>query len=522
MKTNRFLSLLLTLVLLFGMAPALATTAEATATHKVTFDSRGGTYVPPQTVEDGAYATRPAAIEKNGFNFCDWYMDPTGPLYNYFDFENTPITGDLTLAAVWTKDVSVTVYDRTNEMQWKGGEYQSSIDRYWISSGGAMCIREGEPMEVTLEARPYTGYVFSGWYDDYRSTGSLVSAANPHTFTITKQKTKLYAIFEKEDGIPDVPLKSTVSFDPTEGSGSMESVQVDRDNWFVLPECTFTPPEGKVFNGWDKGNVGASIYITGDTTLKARWVDERIYTVSFSANGGSGAMGNRTVEAGKKFTLPDCAFTPPFGKLFDRWDLGAARETVSITADTVVKALWKDDPSAPVNPFTDVFSGDYYYAPVLWALEKGITTGTSPTAFSPNAKCVRAQVVTFLWRASGCPEPASRANPFKDVKSDAYYYKAVLWAVEKGITTGTSPATFSPNAACTRAQVVTFLWRSEGMPSSGGSNPFVDVPSGKYYTDAVLWAVSRGVTTGTSPTTFSPNAGCTRAQVVTFLYRDIG
>ncbi len=171
------------------------------------------------------------------------------------------------------------------------------------------------------------------------------------------------------------------------------------------------------------------------------------------------------------------------------------------------------------NPFTDVKAGEYYTDPVLWAVGKGITNGTSATSFSPNAQCTRGQIVTFLWRAAGSPEPQSTRNPFKDVKSDQYYYKAVLWAVEKGVTTGISATEFAPNATCTRGQVVTFLWRAKGKPSATASTSFTDVKAGQYYTEAVAWAVKNGVTTGISPTEFAPNATCTRGQIVTFLYR---
>ena len=181
---------------------------------------------------------------------------------------------------------------------------------------------------------------------------------------------------------------------------------------------------------------------------------------------------------------------------------------------------------APYNPFTDVPEGQYYYEPVLWAIgqEPQITTGTSADRFSPNATCTRAQVVTFLWRASGEPEPTKTENPFSDVKEGQYYYKAVLWAVEKGITTGTSADKFSPNAGCTRGQVVTFLHRAQGKPMPWSlNNPFTDVAEGQYYYAAVLWAVhhSPQITTGTSADKFSPDATCTRGQIVTFLYRSM-
>jgi S-layer homology domain. len=173
------------------------------------------------------------------------------------------------------------------------------------------------------------------------------------------------------------------------------------------------------------------------------------------------------------------------------------------------------------NTFDDIKPGEYYYDAVIWAVNHNpqITNGMSATKFSPDTTCTRGQVVTFLWRAKGCPEPKISINPFTDVKADAYYYKAVLWAIEEGITNGTSKTTFSPDAPCTRAHVVTFLWRSAGKPAAGTANPFKDVASGQYYTDAVLWAVSKDITNGTSANTFSPDSPCTRGQIVTFLYR---
>ena len=174
------------------------------------------------------------------------------------------------------------------------------------------------------------------------------------------------------------------------------------------------------------------------------------------------------------------------------------------------------------NPFVDVPNDSFCIDPVLWAVEKGITTGTSSTAFDPNGKCARAIVVTFLWRAAGSPEPTTNVNPFTDVKESDFYYKAVLWAVEKGITTGTSATTFDPGALCNRATVVTFLYRAMGSPAVNSSeNPFSDVKVSSWYGPAVLWAVENGITNGMGDGTFGVGATCTRAQVVTFLYRTL-
>ena len=169
--------------------------------------------------------------------------------------------------------------------------------------------------------------------------------------------------------------------------------------------------------------------------------------------------------------------------------------------------------------FFDVNMDAYYYDAVQWAVESGITNGMSATAFGPNVVCNRAQVVTFLWRAAGSPEPESTVMPFVDVAPGAYYYDAVLWAVENGITTGMSANTFAPNGTVTRGQTVTFLWRAEGKTAADGQNGFSDVATDAYYEDAVQWAVENGITNGMSDTSFAPASGCTRGQIVTFLYR---
>ena len=157
---------------------------------------------------------------------------------------------------------------------------------------------------------------------------------------------------------------------------------------------------------------------------------------------------------------------------------------------------------------------------MLWAVEEGITNGIGEGVFGPGKPCTRGQIVTFLWRAYGSPEPKGTENPFSDMTEDAYYYKAVLWAVEQGITTGISETAFGPDKTCTRAQVATFLWRAQGKPVPVTTeNPFVDIAENDYYFTAVLWAVENAITNGTGNGLFSPNKDCTRGQIVTFLYR---
>ena len=209
-------------------------------------------------------------------------------------------------------------------------------------------------------------------------------------------------------------------------------------------------------------------------------------------------------------------------------DLGQARNMLANyirekgVIEPVINSTWsviKSEPAPVENPFTDVAETAYYYNSVLWAVEEGVTAGTSATTFSPNNPCTRAQIVTFLWAANSRPEPASTENPFVDVKETDYFYKAVLWAVENGITSGISATHFAPGAVCTRAQAVTFLWREAGSPGSTLENPFADVAGDAYYHDAVLWAAENGITSGVSADAFGADGVCTRAQIVTFLYK---
>ena len=178
-------------------------------------------------------------------------------------------------------------------------------------------------------------------------------------------------------------------------------------------------------------------------------------------------------------------------------------------------------PEVPGTSFTDVPAGAYYEEAVGWAVKEGITKGTSDSTFTPDGVCTRAQAVTFLWRAAGSPAAKAGSLPFADVKAGSYYDDAVRWAVENGVTVGTSATTFSPNATCSRAQIVTFLWRAQKSPAAGSANPFDDVAGSAYYADAVQWAVQKNITKGTGATAFSPDANCIRAQIVTFLYRSM-
>ena len=177
-------------------------------------------------------------------------------------------------------------------------------------------------------------------------------------------------------------------------------------------------------------------------------------------------------------------------------------------------------PGGAKTPFTDVAAGSYYENAVKWAVDNGVTNGVTATQFQPGATCTRGQVVTFLWRAKGCPEPQTKTNPFQDVSASSPFYKAILWAAENGVTTGSTATTFNPSGTCSSGHVVTFLWRSSGRPAASGSSELARLYAGQYYTDAVAWADAAGLLSGTG-TAFNPANRSPRADIVTYLYRDL-
>ena len=251
-----------------------------------------------------------------------------------------------------------------------------------------------------------------------------------------------------------------------------------------------------------------------------------VTTPSKSENGGV-AVSSKNARKGDTVTVtvtPDAGYqldkltvTDKNGNVLKLTDKGNGKYSFTMPDGKVeIKAVFAK--KVETSPFGDVSTDAYYYKAVQWAQEKGITDGISSNLFGPKQPCTRAQIVTFLWRAAGSPEPKSTAAGMTDVVPGSYYAKAVAWAVENGITTGTAEGTFSPDATCTRAQAVTFLARAQNAKATG-KTAFSDVPADSYFADAVAWAQANGVTTGTTETTFSPDNDCTRAQIVTFLYR---
>ena len=280
--------------------------------------------------------------------------------------------------------------------------------------------------------------------------------------------------------------------------------------------------------------VTADTVFDANTTLYARWTEksedgEHLITVD-RVTGGSLEVSAGRADEGETVTItaaPDDGYELKKLTVTDSQDgavpvqnAGEGRYTFVMPGGGVtVSASFVRSGEQTELPFTDVDSGAYYYDAVRWAVEQGIASGVTGTAFAPGRGCTRAQLVTFLWRANGSPEPSEKENPFTDVSPDSYYYKAVLWAVEQGITSGVTKTAFAPDRVCTRAQAAVLLWRAEGSPAASGTHDFRDVAEGTYYADAVAWAVESGVTQGTTSTTFEPGTTCTRAQIMTFLHR---
>ena len=371
---------------------------------------------------------------------------------------------------------------------------------------------------------PFTASTFTAY--TYRESDTYVEFSNGYTYTIT--------------------------LNPNYEGSTFSTVITGTDGKLTTGNLPTPTRDGYTFDGWFTEATGGT-EVTNETPLERNTTIYAHWTAR-SSGGGSGGVStygitvesaeNGTVTVAPKtaskgttvtltavpdkgYTLETLTVTDRNGNEIELTSKGDGKYTFKMPAGKVtVKATFMEDNSM-LNFFVDVPADAYYYDAVLWAAENGITGGTDATHFSPNAPCTRAQIVTFLWRAAGSPEPEN-VSSFADVPADSYYAKAVAWAVEKGITKGTSDTTFSPNATCTRAQAMTFIYRSEQAQGGGMQgawmfqNPFSDVDLENYYGEAVMWAVANGITKGTTATTFSPSDNCTRAQIVTFLFRCLG
>ena len=333
----------------------------------------------------------------------------------------------------------------------------------------------------------------------------------------------------------------TITFNGNGGTLSVTSMTtIDQK----LPELPTATHSGRYsFDGWYSAASGGTKITTAtvfyeNTTVYAHWT----YIGGGGSSGGGGGYTYHTIRAisglngsispsgwtsvrhgwDQTFTItPDKGYAVA-KVLVDGKSVGSVKSYTfkNVAKDHTIEVVFmKANGNPQTGVFVDVAEGSYYEEAVDWAVKNGITTGTGNNYFTPDGICTRAQAVTFLWRVAGSPTPKTEAMPFEDVLNGSYYYEAVLWAVENGITVGTSATTFSPELTCSRAHIVTFLWRATNSPSAKTANPFTDVAADAYYIDAVLWAVKHKITVGTTLSTFSPDEGCTRAQIVTFLYR---
>ena len=426
--------------------------------HTVTFDANGGSE--PEDLPEEVTTAMPAKKVLHGSEYylpeCE-FVAPEGKQFKAWEIGGAeyPVNAPVTVTA------DITVKALWEDAPPAPTEYIVTVTNDGNGIGTATPSTAAAGTEITLTATPDTGYHFKTW--QVESPTGLVITNNK--FTMPDGNVAIKAIFEED--APPAPAEFIVTFDGNGGMPSVGSMTTTDQKLTSLPSASRSGSYS--FYGWYTEKSGGT-KVTTDTEFHA----------------------NTTVYAHWTYTG---GYTPP------------------------VRPRPAEDVPAKYPGFVDAPASSYFYEAVMWAVESGVTTGVSANRFDPNGVCTRAQAVTFLWRAAGSPAPRSRTMPFTDVPVGSYYYDAVLWAVENGITKGTSETRFSPDATCTRAQIVAFLWRSEKSPAAGSRNPFADVKSSAYYADAVLWAVKEDITKGTTNTTFSPDADCTRAQIVTFLWR---
>ena len=474
----------------------------------ITTDDHGSASASPTVGAKGA-TIQLTAVPNEGYRFNTWQVT----------------SGDITITnnafRMPDSDVSINAIFEANTynvtLNADGGTIteEKNITNYTYGVGATL---------PTADDITYTGHTFKGWYDNEGLTSSPVTAIGG-TETGNKEYWAKWEINQY-----------TITYDLAGGTaeGNLDTYTVETGA-FTLKNPT---KSGYTFTGWSgtgldgENNMTVTIPTgsTGNRTYTAHWRyngsghSYSYYTIKATAGtGGSiSPSGNVSVREGRDQTF---TITPDKGYavakvLIDSKNVGAVKsytfENVRRT-HTIEVIFMKASGNPQTGVFVDVPEGSYYEEAVNWAVEKGITTGTDATHFSPDGICTRAQIVTFLWRAAGSPEPKSMSS-FSDVSADSYYAKAVAWAVENGITTGTGDGKFSPDATCTRAQSVTFLFRAIGKLVDSKAE-FSDVLTDSYYANAVAWAVENGVTNGIGDGLFGPDNSCTRAQIVTFLYR---
>ena len=474
-------------------------------TYTVKLHANGGTIASGQDVTSYTYGTGAALptaddITYTGHTFKGWY-------------DNEGLTGDPVTAIGGT--------EMGNKEYWARWEVNTYTITVKPENGKAdITITQDYGTPITAPTLTREGYQFNGWDKTFPTT---MPAGD---MTITAQWTL---------------NRYTISYNLNNGTatGNPDSYTVESDaitlNTPTRPGYTFTGWSGTGLDGENNMTVTIPTGSTGERSYTAHWryngggsggSSSYPITIPGKTENGTVTVSPRSAEKGDTVTitakpdsgyqLDDLTVTDKNGKELKLTDKGNGKYTFTMPASKVeIKATFVKE--VETSPFSDVSTSAYYYEAVKWAQEKGITGGIGNGLFGPNQPCTRAQIVTFLWRAAGSPEPKAMSS-FADVSTDAYYAKAVAWAVENGITTGTGDGKFSPDATCTRAQSVTFLFRAIGKLVDSKAE-FSDVLTDSYYANAVAWAVENGVTNGIGDGLFGPDNSCTRAQIVTFLYR---
>ena len=464
----------------------------------------GGTFKGSYPISNGSYAN---TADQGKLTITGGNFSGTSSLFGQAQ-GGTSGAGKVTITDGSFKAPQFGAFDYAVEIS--GGSFSQSVERKYLDRS------------LNAELKRASGETP---YSYYTSMNDALAAAKPGD-TVT-------------DLNATTGSKVTLTLKYNDGATADTTYNVASGTTITLP--TPAHRSGYTFNGWYDGSkfyaAGASYKVSATATLNASWSYissgsssyDPTYSVSTPSKTEHGTVTVSPKSASKGDTVtvtvkPDSGYvletltvTDKNGNELTLKDKGDGKYTFTMPAGKVeVKATFMEDNSM-LNFFYDVPNGAYFYEAVKWAVKNGITTGVGNDLFAPEQPCTRAQIVTFLWRAAGSPEPKT-ASSFTDVPANAYYAKAVAWAVENGITNGMTATMFAPDATCTRGQSVTFLHRALKGTASGSTN-FTDVKSDAFYADAINWAVANNVTNGTSNTTFSPNADCTRAEIVTFLYR---
>ena len=509
---------------------------------EITYDSNmaGESSKVIATAKNGTAYTSANLFTRAGYSFKGWNTAADGKGTAYNVGASIPTSADLTLYAQWTLDkptisssgTTTAVYGNTVTLT--ANTAASGASYQWYKDGKEVANATNNN-RLTL-----TNVADSGDYTVKITVGNDTATSKTTTVTITKATPDINISADQTSLTGGGDVKLTVTKAPTDAVVSVTcddtSVEVKDNNGgtytVALPNTT------KTYNfkaalaesaNYTAADSTCTVSVTRRSSSSGSSSSNPTYSVttpSKSENGGV-AVSSKNARKGDTVTVtvtPDAGYqldkltvTDKNGTMLKLTDKGDGKYSFTMPDGKVeVKAVFAKE--VKTSPFGDVSTDAYYYKAVQWAQEKGITDGISSNLFGPKQPCTRSQIVTFLWRAAGSPEPKGTAAGMTDVVPGSYYAKAVAWAVENGITTGTAEGTFSPDATCTRAQAVTFLARAQNAKATG-KTAFSDVPADSYFADAVAWAQANGVTTGTSETTFSPDNDCTRAQIVTFLYR---